>query len=274
MKPSTIRPPAVAGFFYPDAADALDTLTASLLEGAARSHPARAQPPKALLAPHAGYIYSGATAARAYAALAPFAGSIRRVVILGPCHRVGIKGIALPTSDAFATPLGSVAIDPDARAAIRALPGVITHDGAHAQEHSLEVQLPFLQKLLCEFTVLPLAVGQAAPDVVAAVLETLWGGPETLFVISSDLSHYHDYASARTRDTDTVRHVLALEAKIHPEQACGAYPLNGLLTAAQQRQLTPRLIDLCNSGDTAGDRARVVGYCAIAFDTDAEHVIH
>ena len=274
MGRSNIRPPAVAGLFYPNEIEVLDTMLGGLLKLAIESHPARSRPPKALLVPHAGYIYSGATAARGYAALAPFSDQIRRVVILGPCHRVAVSGIALPTSDAFRTPLGTIAVDREALETVRSLPGVSFHDSAHTHEHSLEVQLPFLQALLLDFTVLPLAVGHADPRTVSAVIEALWGGPETLFVVSSDLSHYHSYEDATALDGETVRRVLALQPEIHPEQACGAYPLNGLLALAQQHHLAPRLIDLCNSGDTAGDRSRVVGYCAIAFDEDVERVLH
>jgi len=274
MGRSNIRPPAVAGLFYPGEVEVLDAMLGSLLKLAIDSHPARGRAPKALLVPHAGYIYSGATAARGYAALAPFSEQIHRVVILGPTHRVAVAGIALPASDAFRTPLGTVAIDQEALAAIRDLPGVAFHDNAHAHEHSLEVQLPFLQALLQDFTVLPLAVGHAEPATVSAVIEALWGGPETLFVISSDLSHYHSYEEASALDGETVRRVLSLQPEIHPERACGAYPLNGLLTLARRHHLAPRLIDLCNSGDTAGDRSRVVGYCAIAFDEDEERVLH
>ncbi len=274
MGHSNIRPPAVAGLFYPDEPEVLNTTVASLLRLAIESHPPGATPPKVLLVPHAGYVYSGATAARGFASLAPFSAEIRRVVILGPCHRVAVDGIAIPSSQVFSTPLGQVDIDQHAIEAIHTLAGVVVHDAAHRLEHSLEVQLPFLQEVLRDFTVLPLAVGHAAPEMVSAVIEALWGGPETLFVISTDLSHYHRYETAVALDGETVRRLLALQGPIQPDQACGAYPINGLFALARRRHLVPRLIDLCNSGDTAGDRSRVVGYCAIAFDEVGDRVLH
>lgn len=264
---NAIRPPAVAGMFYPASAATLQADVDRLL--AAAPIPAMAQP-KALIVPHAGYIYSGPTAARAYAALAPWRATIRRVVLLGPTHRVAVRGLALPASDAFATPLGEVRIDVAARAALADLPQVVVSDPAHAQEHSLEVHLPFLQRALDDFSLLPLAVGQASPEAVAEVLERLWGGPETLLVISSDLSHFLPYATAQQVDGVTCRHILDLATDIDPHQACGAFPVNGLLLAAQRHGLRPTLLDLCNSGDTAGDRQRVVGYAAFTFH-EADH---
>jgi len=264
---NAIRPPAVAGMFYPASAATLQADVDRLL--AAAPIPAMAQP-KALIVPHAGYIYSGPTAARAYAALAAWHATIRRVVLLGPTHRVAVRGLALPASDAFATPLGEVSIDVAARAALADLPQVVVSDPAHALEHSLEVHLPFLQRALDDFSLLPLAVGQASPEAVAEVLERLWGGPETLLVISSDLSHFLPYATAQQVDGETCRHILKLSTDIDPYQACGAFPLNGLLLAAQRHGLQPTLLDLCNSGDTAGDRQRVVGYAAFAFH-EADH---
>jgi len=264
---NAIRPPAVAGMFYPANAATLQADVDRLL--AAAPTPTMAQP-KALIVPHAGYIYSGPTAARAYAALAPWRSTIRRVVLLGPTHRVAVRGLALPASDAFATPLGEVRIDVAARTALAGLPQVAISDPVHAQEHSLEVHLPFLQRALDDFSLLPLAVGQASPEAVAEVLERLWGGPETLLVISSDLSHFLPYATAQQVDGETCRHILALATDIDPHQACGAFPVNGLLLAAQRHGLQPTLLDLCNSGDTAGDRQRVVGYAAFAFH-EADH---
>jgi hypothetical protein len=226
--------------------------------------------PKALIVPHAGYVYSGATAGHAYALLAPWRALIRRVVLLGPTHRVAVDGIAAPQADAFATPLGSIPLDTAAIASLADLPQIVASDRAHAQEHSLEVHLPFLQRLLGDFTLIPLAVGHAAPREVAEVLDRLWGGPETLIVVSSDMSHFLPYAAAQQVDRETCAHILQLDPHIRPEQACGAYPINGLLLAARQRGLLPRLIDHCNSGDTAGDRERVVGYAAFSF-TAGEH---
>lgn len=261
----TLRPPAVAGMFYPQSPAALSREVADLL--------AHAREPtltaKAVVAPHAGYVYSGATAAAVYASLAPRRAVIRRVVLLGPTHRVAVRGLALPASTAFATPLGTIPVDQAAVAAIADLPQVVVSEAAHAQEHSLEVQLPFLQCALDAFTLLPLAVGQASPGEVAEVLERLWGGPETLIVISSDLSHYLPYDAARATDADTARRILALDPHIDHQQACGATPLNGLLLAARRHGLQATQVDLRNSGDagvnSAGDKSRVVGYGAFAF---------
>lgn len=262
MNTAETRPPAVAGMFYPAAAATLQATVDALLAAA----PATAMTqPKAIIAPHAGYIYSGPTAARIYAALAPWRQTIRRVVLLGPTHRVAVRGLALPACHAFATPLGTIPLDAAAMAALDELPEVCRNDAAHALEHSLEVHLPFLQRALDAFTLVPLAVGDAAPEAVAEVLDRLWGGDETLIVVSSDLSHFLPYATAQQVDGNTCRHILALDTHIHPEQACGAYPINGLLLAARRRGLQARLLDLCNSGDTAGDRDRVVGYAAFAF---------
>jgi AmmeMemoRadiSam system protein B/AmmeMemoRadiSam system protein A len=220
-----------------------------------------------LLVPHAGFMYSGPVAAHAYALLAGQRGRIRRVVLLGPTHRVALRGIAAPTVDAFETPLGRVTLDRQAIVDLFDLPQVLAHDGAHESEHSLEVQLPFLQALLgSDFTLAPLAVGQVPPRAVAEVIERLWGGDETLIVISSDLSHYLPYAEAQAADHATVQRVLQLDPALGHEQACGATPLAAALTVARAHGLVPRLLDLRNSGDTAGDRSRVVGYCAVAFE--------
>jgi hypothetical protein len=248
--------------FYPGNPAVLQRTVDKLLSAAT---PHAGAQPKALIVPHAGYIYSGSTAALAYAALAPWRDTIRRVVLLGPTHRVAVAGLALTEADALATPLGTVAVDAAAVAEIAGLPQVVASDRVHAQEHSLEVHLPFLQRALDDFRIVPLAVGHAAPEDVAEVLDRLWGGPETLIVISSDLSHFLHYAAANEVDRDTCAHILQLDAHIHPEQACGAYPMNGLLIAARRRGLVPTLLHRCNSGDTAGDRSRVVGYAAFAF---------
>ena len=223
-----------------------------------------------MIVPHAGYIYSGSTAAMAYATLAPWRSTIRRVILLGPTHRVAVDGIALPKTTAFNTPLGDIPLDAPAIALLGGLPQIVVSDRVHAEEHSLEVHLPFLQRILDDFTLVPLAVGHATPNEVAEVLDRLWGGPETLIVISSDLSHFLPYAAANEVDRDTCARILQLDAHIRPEQACGAYPVNGLLLAAQRRGLVPQLIHRCNSGDTAGDRQRVVGYAAFAFH-EASH---
>ena len=267
-----VRPAAVAGRFYPGQRAALVAEVDACLEGVPRAAPA-ARAPKAVIVPHAGYVYSGAVAAHAYARLAPLRGRIRRVVLLGPTHRVAVRGLAAPSVAAFDTPLGRVPIDREALERIAALPQVVTSDAAHAHEHALEVQLPFLQSVLGNgFALVPLAVGDAGADDVAEVLERLWGGDETLVVVSSDLSHYLPYADAAAVDRAAVDRILALDAALDHEAACGATPINGLLRVARRHALVPRLLDLRNSGDTAGDRSRVVGYCAIAFEPAAPGV--
>ncbi len=263
--PST-RPPAVAGTFYPAEATALSSEIRTMLAGAAKS----AFAPKALIVPHAGYIYSGPVAASAYATLASVAARIRRVVLLGPTHRVAVHGLALPDADAFSTPLGDVPLDSEAMQRIAHLPQVSVSARAHAMEHSLEVQVPFLQAVLHDFALLPLAVGNATEQEVAEVLEALWGGPETLIVISSDLSHYLPYDMARRIDAETSRSILSGASDITHDHACGATPINGLMLAARRHHLRPHLLDLRNSGDTAGPRDGVVGYAAFAFVEEQE----
>jgi len=263
MELQSIRPAAVAGMFYPGDPRTLADEVGTLLS-AVPPAPTFAQP-KALIAPHAGYIYSGPIAASVYALLKPYAETIRRVVLLGPCHRVAVRGLAVPHAAAFATPLGDVPLNQEAIAAALKLPQVIRHNGAHAEEHSLEVQLPFLQAVLDDFTLVPFAVGYATADEVAEVLDLLWGGPETLIVISSDLSHYHAYADAQRRDHHTAEEIAHLHLLVDHDQACGATPINGLIELAQRRKLKPQLLDLRNSGDTAGDKSRVVGYASFAF---------
>ena len=262
---SNTRPAVVAGKYYPGAPTALSADVRAYVGDAAARLPAGTAIPKAVIVPHAGYVYSGAVAASAYARLAAGRDTIQRVVLFGPTHRVAIRGLALPSARAFATPLGNLDVDREAVAAALALPAVCESDAAHAFEHSLEVQLPFLQTVLREFTIVPFAVGDATPREVADVIELLWGGPETLIAISSDLSHYHAYAEARAIDRTTADAVLALSATLDHEQACGATPINGLLLAARDRGLRPELLDLRNSGDTAGDKSRVVGYASFAF---------
>jgi AmmeMemoRadiSam system protein B len=251
--------------FYPGVpAELAANVRNCLVEAATRPRAGGARP-KALIVPHAGYIYSGPVAATAYARLASAHATIRRVVILGPTHRVAIRGLAVPSVRAFMTPLGEVEIDRKAAALALTLPQVQQNDAVHALEHALEVQLPFLQAVLDEFRIVPLAVGAASTDEVADVLERLWGGPETLILVSSDLSHYHGYAEARAIDRNSVEEVLALSPFLDHEQACGATPINALLLCARRRNLAPELLDLRNSGDTAGDKSRVVGYASFAF---------
>ncbi len=266
---SSIRPAAVAGFFYPADAGTLARDVAAML---AQAHPAvGAAVPKAIIAPHAGYVYSGPIAASAYVTLRPARDRIRRVVLLGPTHRTPVRGLAVPAATAFASPLGTVAIDRDAIARVADLPQVVVSDSVHALEHSLEVHLPFLQSVLDSFSLVPFAVGRASPEEVAEVLDRLWGGEETLILVSSDLSHYLPYAVARETDRKTVDSILNLDAAIDHEQACGGTPVNGLLLAARRHGLHPHVLDLRNSGDTAGDRNRVVGYCSVAFDESFGH---
>jgi AmmeMemoRadiSam system protein B len=262
-----IRQPAVAGAFYPGQAAALSAGVLSMLASAVKTAPvdAAARTPKALIVPHAGYIYSGSTAALAYARLAVGRQTIRRVILLGPVHRVPVRGLALPGATIFATPLGNIEVDQEAVTKITSLPQVLVSPAAHALEHSLEVQLPFLQSVLEEFKLVPLAVGDATPSEVAEVLDLLWGGPETLIVISSDLSHFLSYRAAQVADRQTVQDIVNLNSSLTHEQACGATPLNGMLLAARQHHLQAQFLGLCNSGDTAGDRSRVVGYAAVAL---------
>lgn len=255
------RPPAVAGRFY-------SALVAELrqdVDAKLSAHPTLARQPKVLIAPHAGHIYSGAMAAKAYARLKPFSQIIKRVVLLGPAHRVHVQGLALPGTGAYQTPLGSVLIDTMAAEAISDLPFVSARADAHAPEHSLEVHVPFLQRCLESFVLMPLVVGQATPTQVAQVLERLWGGPDTLIVISTDLSHYHSYLEAMQIDTQSCVQILNFNSTLEPQQACGARPLNGMLTLAQQLDLEIEQIGYCNSGDTAGDKERVVGYGSFAL---------
>lgn len=253
---ASVRSPAVAGLFYDDDPAALRHAVANLLAGS----PSRGAAPHAVIAPHAGYVYSGAVAARAYNRVAAAAQTIRRVVILGPAHRVPLRGIALPTVEYFRTPLGDIPIDRDFVATLRGLPEVCFSDLAHQDEHSIEVQLPFLQTVLDVFSLVPLVVGVCNPSSVANLLEQIWNEPETLIVISSDLSHYHSYHMAQELDANTARRIEALETSIEGSEACGAYPLNGLLQVARNHHLHLERLDLRNSGDTAGPKTRVVGY--------------
>ncbi|MGH8688859.1 MAG: AmmeMemoRadiSam system protein B [Burkholderiales bacterium] len=261
---TNVRPAAVAGMFYPRDARELQRDVAEMLDGVENLAP-RFGHPKALIVPHAGFIYSGPVAARAYDELSAARGIVRRVVLLGPVHRVAVRGLALPGVDAFETPLGRVPVDAQAAGILRSFRQVVESPAAHAMEHSLEVQLPFLQRMLGEFELVPLAVGDAKPNEVRDVIERLWGGPETLFILSTDLSHYHAYDEARALDQSTLSRIAAFDTDINHEEACGATPLNGLLAAARARGLSIRLLGACNSGDTAGGRDRVVGYSAFAL---------
>jgi AmmeMemoRadiSam system protein B len=260
-----VRPPVVAGTFYPADAGALRALLVRTLESVETREPHRPAP-KAIVAPHAGYIYSGPIAATAYRAIESRAGEIERVVLMGPAHRVPLRGMALPSVDAFATPLGLVEIDDGARRHIEVMPGVVVDDRPHDDEHSLEVHLPFLQhELGSDWQLLPIVVGQATPLDVADVLAALWGGHETLVVISTDLSHYLDYRSAAELDRRTAAAIVERDVSaVTTEQACGAHPVRGLLELSRRAGFEIELLDLRSSGDTAGDRSRVVGYGAFA----------
>ena len=276
MQSSGVRPAAVTGTFYPGNPAELRSQLVAMLARAGAGPEARAtqtgdsatRPPKILIAPHAGYVYSGLVAAHAYRLLEPFSDAVRRVVVIGPSHRVAFRGIAVPAVEAFRTPLGDVALDLESMRAIAALPQVVTADSPHAREHAIEVQLPFLQTVLRQFAVVPLVVGDASPGDVAEVLEALWGGDETVIVVSSDLSHYHEHARATGIDSATARSILELQTGLDHEQACGATPINAAILCARRHGLRTSLLDLRNSGDTAGGRDRVVGYCAIAFEDE------
>jgi AmmeMemoRadiSam system protein B len=262
MRPT--RPAAVAGTFYPNDAGRLAAMVDDFLAAAGREVAGRR--PRALIAPHAGYVCSGATAGRAFAALAERPDGIRRVVIIGPAHYVALRGLAAPRAGAFRTPLGDVPVDRAALDAIADLPQVAEADLPHVEEHALEVELPFLQRVLDDFAIVPLVVGDAAPADVAAVLERFLDDDETLIVVSSDLSHYHDYDTAQRLDWTTAEAIERLDAKaLGPREACGYLAIAGLLEVAARRRLSVMRLDLCNSGDTAGPKEPVVGYGAWAF---------
>lgn len=265
---AVIRPAAVAGLFYPDAPEVLARDVARLLAPGPENAepPPDGRPPKAVIAPHAGYVYSGALAGAAYRRLARGAKAVRRVVLLGPVHRVPVRGLATTSADFWETPLGRVAIDTAARDRALDLAQVAVHDRALAREHSLEVHLPFLRHALPGAALVPFAVGEASAQAVAEVIDLLWGGDETRIVVSSDLSHYLDDAAARALDARTAAAIERLdEAAIGRDQACGRVAIHGLLRAARGRGLTVERIGLMNSGDSAGPKDRVVGYGAWTF---------
>jgi len=256
------RQPAVAGIFYPGNPESLQSSVLDYLQ----SENSSSHLPKAMIVPHAGFVYSGPVAGSAYASLKQLRDVITRVVLLGPSHRVPLLGLAISTADRFMTPLGAIDIDRQSIEKISSLPQVHTLNEAHVMEHSLEVQLPFLQLTLDQFELVPLVVGDASVEDVSEVLELLWGDEETLVVISSDLSHYHDYQTAQKLDARTTRAIEALSYNdIHYEDACGRNPVNGLLEVARRKNLQVETIDLRNSGDTAGSKDQVVGYGAYLF---------
>ncbi len=271
---SILQPAVVAGQFYPAVASELQSMLDSLLEASPSQEDSTSNetfaPPKVLIAPHAGYIYSGGVAASAYRRLQAIADTIHRVVLLGPAHRVRLSGIAASSADLFATPLGQIPLDREGIEAALKHPNVGPNSGivdaAFAQEHSLEVHLPFLQTCLKQFQLLPFVVGQAKTEQVAELLDLLWGDEHTLIVISTDLSHFHPYEEARRRDqaTSTAIEQLSYESLTY-EDACGRNPLRGLLHTARNRGMHIEKLDLRNSGDTAGPKDRVVGYGSYAL---------
>ena len=274
MAIASVRPAALAGQFYPSNARVLRMQITEML--AAALPPEHLTAPKAIIVPHAGYIYSGAVAANAYRSLSAVREQIRRVVVLGPAHRAPVRGFVLPAAQAFSTPLGEVPLSRLDWLMLQTRNDVYVDDQPHALEHCIEVQLRFLQTLLGSFSLVPILVGEASDEAVAELLEAVGGGPETLIVSSSDLSHYLPYRQAQWIDRSTVNQVLELRPGISHQQACGATPVNGLLLAARRRLLKPQLLDLRNSGDTAGDRSRVVGYASLVFSEPeaATHARH
>jgi len=257
----TIRPPAVAGQFYPGEAQRLKETVNNFIRDAKEISATR---PKAIIVPHAGYLYSGPVAGTAYASFLKGTPPIKKVILLGPAHWAAVGGLAASSADAFATPLGNVSLDKKALDLVKKLPQFVVYDGAHQREHCLEVQLPFMQEVIKNFTVVPLVVGDATPGEVAEVLDQLWNGSETVIVVSSDLSHYQDYETATRIDKVTSAAIEALE-QLGEGQACGRRAINGLLLVARRRGMTVKTVDLRNSGDTAGPRNRVVGYGAYLF---------
>jgi len=256
------RREAVAGVFYEADPEHLRRHVDTLLGNAPRPTTPLL---RGLIVPHAGYIYSGSTAAAAYRCLMGAAEGIERVALLGPAHRVYLQGMALPAAGAFATPLGAVPLDRRAMEQVARLPGVRISDEAHRQEHSLEVQLPFLQRVLDEFALVPVLVGHCPPRQVADVIDCLGAMPGTLLVVSTDLSHYHDYVTANQLDSRTCEKLLARESGLRGDEACGAAVLNGLMASKLMQRLKISELQRCNSGDTGGDRERVVGYGAFAL---------
>ena len=255
----SIRKAAVAGLFYEADKTLLQQQVGEMMSGASAEFEAT---PKALIVPHAGYIYSGPTAAKAYRYLKSRSDEIRRVVLFGPAHRVYLESMAIPSVDSFTTPLGDVPLDRDALDGIKDMPGVCVSDHAHEEEHSLEVQLPFLQTVLTQFSLVPVVVGNCDAATVATVMDALWSGTDTLMVVSTDLSHFLTYEEAIQIDTHTCERIREKASSLSGEEACGARALNGLMCTEKVRSLNVELLDACNSGDTAGDRNRVVGYGA------------
>jgi len=259
------RPAAVAGMFYPAPKPELQALVDDLLtSNKPQDELLNTGVPKVLIVPHAGYIYSGSTAAQAYNLLKEHSHQIKRIVLLGPSHRVALRGMALPSHDAFSTPLGTIQLDQSTINQLQELPHVGVSDAAHLQEHSLEVHLPFLQTVLNDFTLVPVVVGDTPPETVKTLLDHCFSN-DTLIVISTDLSHFLPYQTACSVDNDTVQQILSYDSHLAGDQACGCRPLNGLLLAAREKKLDINLIHYCNSGDTAGDKNSVVGYASFSL---------
>jgi AmmeMemoRadiSam system protein B len=258
----SVRKTAVAGQFYEADAALLQQHIHELMSAAPSNNTATA---KVLIVPHAGYIYSGLTAASAYCCLQSRSDEIKRVVLFGPAHRVYLEGMAIPSVDDFTTPLGNVPLDRETIDRISQLPGVSVSDLAHQDEHSLEVQLPFLQTVLKQFSLVPVVVGNCDAVTVAAVIDALWGDADTLIVISSDLSHFLTYDDARQVDANTCNRIQEKASTLSGEEACGARAINGLMRAEHTQALKVELLDSRNSGDTAGNRDRVVGYGAFVL---------
>ncbi|MCP5521767.1 MAG: AmmeMemoRadiSam system protein B [Verrucomicrobiales bacterium] len=262
-----VRPAVQAGRFYPAAPETLRRQVAQFL---ADARPPAVPAPKAFILPHAGYPYSGPVAGTGYSLLARERGRIRRVILLGPAHYVPVNGMAVSGMQAFDSPLGRVRLDEDSRCRVLTVPGVEVNDDAHAPEHSLEVHLPFLQVALDDFVLVPILVGRARVEEVMEVLEALGNGPETCTIVSSDLSHFHDHPTASALDAATAERIVGLDGDdLTGEDACGCRAIRGLLWLAREHGMACTLLDLRNSGDTAGDRRRVVGYGAFAFHEEA-----
>jgi hypothetical protein len=258
-----IRKPTVANLFYPGDAEALQGQIKAFLQLAMDSVDDNEPRPKAIIAPHAGYIYSGPIAASAYARIVPLHDKIHRVVLLGPSHRVPLLGVAASSADFFSTPFGDIPLDRSTIDALEQAELVTTLDAAHDMEHSLEVHLPFLQTVLDNFSLVPLVVGSTTADQISRLIEFVWNEEDTLIVVSSDLSHYENYRAAQQHDQKTNQAIERLDFQhIGPHDACGCSPLNGLLHFAQQHHLHVKTVDYRNSGDTAGTKDQVVGYGA------------
>ena len=254
-----IHQPAVADMFYPADPDRLR----DWMQHHVKAAPETGRKPRMLILPHAGYRFSGAIAAQGYSLLQK--GDFKRVIVLCPAHRVYLQGIAVPEHwDGEATPFGTIPLDKPAIASLLLLPGVIAATEAHRQEHAIEVQLPFLQYQLSDFSLIPLVVGDCPAETVSHAIEQIMTD-DTLIIVSSDLSHYLSKDIAELQDDYTIRQILQFSETLTGDQACGCYALNGALHWAHQQQLNIQLLAKCTSGDTCSDKSRVVGYAAFAL---------